>query len=201
MIGRLRGVLVVKQPPYLMLEVQGVGYELEAPMSTFYQLPDPGGEAVLHTHLVVREDSHVLYAFGTETDRALFRALIRVSGIGPKLGLAILSGMDADVFSRAVQQADIAGLSRLPGIGKKTAERLVVEMRDRLPESKSITVLGRSQAVAHGRAPSAAEDAVTALQALGYRSQEARRLVDAVASDGARSEEIIRQALQSAMKA
>jgi Holliday junction DNA helicase RuvA len=200
MIGRLRGLVIVKQPPYLLLEVQGVGYELEAPMSTFYGLPETGSEAVLHTHLVVREDSHVLYAFGTDTDRTLFRALIRVSGVGPKLALAILSGMDAPTFARSVQQADIAGLTRLPGIGKKTAERLVVEMRDRLSDLESATARPRAGGTRPGRQPSAAEDAMTALEALGYRPVEARRLVSAVECEGVASEEIIRRALQAAMK-
>ena len=201
MIGRLRGVVLTKQPPYLMLEVQGVGYELEAPMSTFYGLPDTGVEAVLHTHLQVREDSHVLYAFGSEGDRMLFRSLIRVSGVGPKLALAILSGMNAGTFAQAVQQADVAALTRVPGIGKKTAERLVVEMRDRLTArslSDAAALSGVPPLVR--REPSAAEDAATALEALGYRPQEARRMVDSVATADLGSEEIIRRALQAAMK-
>lgn len=199
MIGRLRGQIVVKRPPYLLVEVGGVGYELEAPMSTFYELPAVGADVTLCTHLVVREDAHVLYAFAREAERALFRSLLRVSGVGPKMALAILSGMNADEFSRCVQRGDLASLTRLPGIGKKTAERLVVEMRDRLDglTDAGLAVALAPKGVAAVEA-SAADDAVSALVALGYKPVEASRMVKAVAQDGLPSEEIIRAALKAA---
>lgn len=154
MIGRLRGEIVVKRPPHLLVDVGGVGYELEAPMSTFYDLPAVGAAVLLHTHLVIREDAHVLYAFAREAERALFRSLLRVSGVGPKMALAILSGMNADEFARCVQRDDAAALSRLPGIGKKTAERLIIEMRDRLarPDAADFGVAVRPQTAEIGRA-------------------------------------------------
>ena len=139
MIGRLRGELVVKHPPQLMLDVQGVGYELEAPMSTFYQLPALGQQVSLFTHLAIRDDAHVLYGFAREAERALFRSLLKVSGVGAKMALAILSGMSADEFGRCVQQGDSASLVRLPGIGKRTAERLIVEMRGRLDTGAGVS--------------------------------------------------------------
>ena len=199
MIGRLRGEIVAKRPPHLLVDVSGVGYELEAPMSTFYDLPAVGAAVVLHTHLVVREDAHVLYAFAREAERALFRSLLRVSGVGPKMALAILSGKNADEFARCVQRDDTAALSRLPGIGKKTAERLIIEMRDRLArlDDEAFTVATRPQATGAG-APSALEDAVSALIALGYKAPEASRMVRAVAAEGLSSEELIRAALKAA---
>jgi Holliday junction DNA helicase RuvA len=198
-IGRLRGEIVAKRPPHLLVDVSGVGYELEAPMSTFYDLPAVGAAVVLHTHLVIREDAHVLYAFAREAERALFRSLLRVSGVGPKMALAILSGMNADEFARCVQRDDTAALSRLPGIGKKTAERLIIEMRDRLArlEDEAFAVAVRPQATGAG-APSALEDAVSALIALGYKAPEASRMVRAVAAEGLASEDLIRAALKAA---
>ncbi len=198
MIGRLRGEIVTKRPPHLLVDVNGVGYELEAPMSTFYELPAVGEAVVLHTHLVVREDAHVLYGFAREAERGLFRSLLRVSGVGPKMALAILSGMNADEFARCVQRDDTAALSRLPGIGKKTAERLIVEMRDRLSrlEDEAFVAVARPQAA--GGAPSAVEDAVSALIALGYKAPEASRMVRAVAAEGQGSEDLIRAALKAA---
>jgi Holliday junction DNA helicase RuvA len=198
-IGRLRGEIVAKRPPHLLVDVSGVGYELEAPMSTFYDLPAVGAAVVLHTHLVIREDAHVLYAFAREAERALFRSLLRVSGVGPKMALAILSGMNADEFARCVQRDDTAALSRLPGIGKKTAERLIIEMRDRLArlDDEAFAVAVRPQATGAG-APSALEDAVSALIALGYKAPEASRMVRAVAADGLSSEDLIRAALKAA---
>ena len=199
MIGRLRGELVAKRPPHLLVEVNGVGYELEAPMSTFYDLPAVGGAVLLYTHLVVREDAHVLYGFACEAERALFRSLLRVSGVGPKMALAILSGMNADDFARCVQRDDTAALSRLPGIGKKTAERLIIEMRDRLArlDDAGLAAIARPRSAGAG-APSAAEDAVSALIALGYKAPEASRMVRAVAADGLGSEDLIRAALKAA---
>ena len=200
MIGSLRGTVAEKQPPHLLVDVHGVGYELEAPMSTFYVLPEVGGEIFIHTHLVVREDAHVLYGFATSGERSLFRALIRVSGIGAKLALAVLSGMDSQTFVRCVEDGDTVALSRLPGIGKKTAERLIVEMRDRLGVLELQSGVTLSGVGPRSATPAPSEDAVTALEALGYRVSEARKMVRAVDTTDLSSEEIIRRALQSAVQ-
>jgi Holliday junction DNA helicase RuvA len=200
MIGRLRGTLLAKQPPSLLLDVGGVGYEIEAPMTTFYDLPEVGRELILHTHLVVREDAHLLYGFARESERAMFRTLIKISGVGPKLALAILSGMSADEFAATVHCGDTAALTRVPGVGKKTAERLVVEMKDRLKDWQGHAVsplTGKPQAAP---APDAVKDAVSALISLGYKPQEASRMVSHVESEGLASEEIIRLALKSSVK-
>ncbi|HEB77828.1 MAG TPA: Holliday junction branch migration protein RuvA [Methylothermaceae bacterium] len=191
MIGFLRGVLTHKHPPSLLLDVGGVGYEVDAPMSTFYQLPDTGSEVMLHTHLVIREDAHVLFGFATESERTLFRALIRITGIGPRLGLAILSGLSPDEFQRCIQQGDVTALQRLPGIGKKTAERLIIEMRDRPPDTSS------GEVVTEGSADPLRE-ASEALIALGYKPQEAERLLHQVKEQAAGVEELIRLALKQA---
>jgi Holliday junction DNA helicase RuvA len=200
-IGRLRGEIVYKHPPQLMLDVGGVGYELEAPMSTFYDLPPVGVTVTLVTHLAVREDAQVLYGFLRESDRALFRNLLRVTGVGARMALAILSGMDAQRFALCVQQEDIAALTRLPGIGKKTAQRLVMEMRDRLDSLPAGLPGGAPSSVpsgAGGGAGTELADAVSALTALGYRPVDADRMARAV-DDGAKtSEEIIRGALKAA---
>jgi Holliday junction DNA helicase RuvA len=195
-IGHLRGRLVRKAPPALIVDVNGVGYELEAPMSTFYRLPELGSEVALHTHLVVREDAHLLYGFATEDERRLFRDLLRVTGIGPKIGLALLSGIDVDTFMRCVEAQDAQALTRIPGVGRKTAERLLVEMRDR------IRALGQMPAAAPaGGAPAGARaEAYAALVALGYRPVEVNRLLQAVEQDGAGTEELIRRALQAAAR-
>jgi Holliday junction DNA helicase RuvA len=202
MIGRLRGTLLEKQPPLLLLDVGGVGYEVEAPMGTFYQLPEIGATVTLHTHLVVREDAHLLFGFATESERRLFRTLIKVNGVGAKLALTILSGINADEFARCVQDNDTAALVRLPGVGKKTAERLIVEMRDRLADWEGAVVLpGTSPAAA--TEPSTAnemKDAISALVSLGYKPPEASRLVSKVEAEGLSSEEIIRAALKQAVK-
>jgi Holliday junction DNA helicase RuvA len=198
MIGRLRGRVLSKQPPFLLLDVNGVGYEIEAPMSTFYVLPHDDAEVTLHTHLAVREDAHVLYGFARENDRTLFRALLKVSGVGGKMALGVLSGMTSEEFSQAVNAGDIAGLTRLPGVGKKTAERLVVEMRDKLdklPGAAGDTAV----AVAGGAASAADQDAVSALIALGYRPPEASRMVSKVFEDGMDTESIIRAALKGSV--
>jgi holliday junction DNA helicase RuvA len=199
MIGRLRGTLLHKQPPHLLLDVQGVGYEVEVPMSTFYELPAEGGVVTLFTHLLVREDAHLLCGFATVAERALFRSLIKVSGVGAKLALAILSGISAEGFARCVQNQDAATLTRLPGIGKKTAERLIIEMRDRLEGFTGLAV--GAAGLAAGPVPdNPVEDAVSALVALGYKPPEASRLVRAVECADLPSEEIIRRALQAAVK-
>lgn len=194
MIGWLRGRLLGKQPPHLLLEVQGVGYELEAPMSTFYELPETGAEVTLYTHLVVREDAHVLFGFASEAERRLFRTLIRVNGVGPRLALTILSGVRAEQFLRCVREGDTAALSRLPGIGKKTAERLVVEMRDRLEEA------GLTAPAAFPGGLSPREEALSALVALGYKPAEAARMLAAFPEAGLSSEDLIRRALQNAVR-
>jgi len=198
MIGRLRGEIVFKQPPFLMLDVQGVGYELESPMSTFYNLPAAGEQVTLFTHLAIRDDAHVLYGFFNDSERSLFRTLLRISGVGAKMALAILSGMSAEEFARCVQSDDTAALVRLPGIGKKTAERLVIEMRDRLDRLElSGTVPAKSGKSSIGVKVTPVSDAVGALVALGYKPIEASRMVRSVESEGLASEEIIRAALKS----
>lgn len=200
MIGRIKGILLDKKAPDLLVDVNGVGYELQAPMSTFYQLPAPGQGIVLHTHLVVREDAQLLYGFHDEEERLLFRSLIKVNGIGPKVALAILSGVTADEFVRLVRNNDVAALTKIPGIGKKTAERLLVDMRDRLAtwqgSAASLALPGEVSAVA-GNDVSA--DAETALISLGYKPAEAARMVVRALRDNpelGRSEDIIRLALK-----
>ncbi|MCO5760767.1 MAG: Holliday junction branch migration protein RuvA [Chromatiaceae bacterium] len=199
MIGRLRGEILHKQPPWLLLDVNGVGYELEAPMSTFYDLPAVGKQVTLVTHLAVREDAHTLYGFLRETDRALFRDLLKVTGVGARMALAILSGMDARRFAQCVEQEDHAALIRLPGIGRKTAERLVIEMRDRVAGLAG-GAASSGGATAGSPRPAMAEeplnDAIEALIALGYRPPDANRMARAVANGAKTSEEIIRAALR-----
>jgi Holliday junction DNA helicase RuvA len=199
MIGFLRGILAHKAPPLLLLDVHGVGYEIEAPMTTFYNLPAVGSEVKLHTHLVVREDAHSLFGFSTEADRALFRSLIKVSGVGPKLALTLLSGLTADQFQRAIHDNDTHALVRLPGVGKKTAERLIIEMRDRLPEFGGGTTLDISINVSPA-AHSPKQEAISALCALGYKPQDAAKMVQNIASEDKRCEDIIRMALQGAAR-
>lgn len=198
MIGRLRGSILEKQPPMLLMEVAGVGYEVQASMTTFYRLPEIGQETILYTHLVVREDAHILFGFYDQRERALFRTLIKVNGVGPKLALTILSSIDADNFVRCVQLQDSASLTRLPGIGKKTAERLIVEMRDRLTSwdgvpQEIVAMIDPSNA---STARSAIQDAVSALVTLGYRPQEASRAVALVENQELSREELIRLALK-----
>jgi Holliday junction DNA helicase RuvA len=195
MIGSLHGRLVVKQAPMLLLEVGGVGYEIEAPMSTFYELPAMGEEVRLLTHLLVRDDAHVLYGFGTEGERQLFRNLLRVSGVGARIALAILSGISVEGFTHCVRAEDTASLVKVPGIGRKTAERLIVEMRDRLDDAPA----GAGAPVAApGRPARATDEAYGALVALGYRPAEAARLLKDIDTDGRGAEDIIREALKAA---
>lgn len=201
MIGRLTGILIEKQPPHLLLEVNGVAYELQVPMSTFYDLPELGQKVILHTHLVVREDAHLLYGFYSLQERRLFRALIKVNGVGPKLAITILSGIEPHDFVRCIQDNDTAALSRLPGIGKKTAERLIVEMRDRLTDwlDTELTVTSVNQiTLATGSVPaSTVNDAISALVALGYKTAEASKAVQKIKDHHSlSSEQLIRQALQ-----
>lgn len=198
MIGFLRGRLAHKQPPHLLVDVGGVGYELQAPMSTFYGLPAVGAELMLHTHLVVREDAQELYGFASEAERALFRNLVKVSGVGARIALAVLSGMSVDGFIACVQAEDTASLVKLPGVGKKTAERLIVEMRDRL---ETVTIGGGSATVAVPPAASGQGEAFSALVALGYRAPDAVRMLRGVDTDGKSTEEIIRLALRGLAEA
>lgn len=198
MIGRLRGQLLEKDAPHLLVEVQGVGYELDAPMSTVIELPATGSEVTLHTHLVVREDAQNLYGFLSLTERNLFRSLIRISGVGPKMALALLSGMSAEDLIRCVENQDAALLTRLPGIGKKTAERLVIELRDRVRELPARTAppSGGLQA-GNGDART---DAISGLVALGYKPAEASQLLRNLPDNGLASDELIRQALQKSVR-
>ncbi len=198
MIGRLRGKLVEKTPPVLIIDVNGVGYELEAPMSTFYKLPDMGADVILHTHLVVREDAQLLYGFGDKSEKTVFRSLLKVNGVGPKVALAILSSLSVSDIIETVQTEDVARLTQVPGIGKKTAQRLLVELRDRISADDIDAASFRASAPGAATAPaSAAGDAVSALIALGYRANDASRAVRAVAEEGDASEELIRKALKS----
>ncbi len=199
MIGRLTGQLAAKQPPTVLIDVGGVGYEVEVSMTTLAALPEQGAKVSLHTHLVVREDAHVLFGFGTLAERALFRDLIKVNGVGAKLALLILSGMSVDMFTRCVQEGDTTALTRLPGIGKKTAERLLIEMRDRI--GKLDLSAPFNPATGAGQATgSAVDDAAAALVALGYKPADAQRMVNGVKSDGLPSEELIRRALQATVR-
>lgn len=196
MIGYLKGTLAAKHPPQLLVDVGGVGYEVEAPMSTFYQLPDTGQPVHVLTHLLVREDAHVLYGFASEAERQLFRSLIRVSGVGARIALAILSGISAEAFVRCVQSEDAASLTKIPGVGRKTAERLIVEMRDRLEQAGS----SLAKAIPAGPSGSPVDEAFGALVALGYRPAEAQRLLKLVEDKASTTEELIRTALQAAAR-
>ncbi len=198
MIGQLRGILLSKQPPALMLDVQGVGYELDAPMTTFYDLPQEGVELMLHTHLVVREDAQLLFGFSTENQRNLFRHLLKISGIGPRVGLAILSGLSVKEFRLCINGEDVVRLTKVPGIGRKTAERVILELRGKqlpgMSEGDDVPTPGSSDEIR--------SDAISALTALGYRGKEAEKIITKLAeqSDGSEaltSESLIRQALQS----
>ncbi|MFZ5756575.1 MAG: Holliday junction branch migration protein RuvA [Pseudomonadota bacterium] len=201
MIGRLRGRVLEKHAPELLLDVAGVGYEVLAPMTTFYRLGAAGDEVTLHTHLIVREDAHLLFGFFTREERTLFRELIKVNGVGPKLALGILSGVETDAFVRCVQDGDVATLTRIPGIGKKTAERLVVEMRDRLKALGEVELRGGLPTFIAAAPATPAQDAQSALEALGYKPVEAARAVAAVNKEaGLGSEELIRRALRSLAK-
>ncbi|KUE79396.1 Holliday junction branch migration protein RuvA [Aeromonas schubertii] len=202
MIGRLRGIVIEKQPPEVVLEVGGVGYEVHMPMSCFYDLPELGKEALIYTHFVVREDAQLLYGFNHKQERALFRELIKANGVGPKLALAILSGMSASQFVLCVEQEDISTLVKLPGVGKKTAERLVVELKDRLSGWVSQDLFTPAavklpEPVSGLREPDAVEEAASALVALGYKPAQASQVVGKVAKEGMSVEAIIRDALRS----
>jgi Holliday junction DNA helicase RuvA len=201
MIGRISGTLVHKRAPEILVDVGGVGYELQVPMTTLFQLPALGESVTLVTHHAVREDAQTLYGFASERDRELFRHLIRVSGVGPKLALTILSGMDSDDFARAVQAGDLTALVALPGVGRKTAERLLVEMRDRIASWLDELGGGARPAATVEATPDKLRDAEDALIALGYKPAEAAKLVAAVDDDDvSASEELIRRALRSTVR-
>jgi holliday junction DNA helicase RuvA len=195
-IGRLRGILASKQPPWLVIDVGGVGYEVEAPMSTIYDLPEAGREVTLFVHYAAKEDTVALYAFLRESERLLFRTIQKVSGIGAKIALAVLSGVTTHEFARLVQSGDVASLTRIPGIGKKTAERIVVELRDRVDG----IALASPVAGAAGIPKDPQAEASSALQQLGYKPAEVVRLVKEVASSGDDAETIIRKALKAALR-
>jgi Holliday junction DNA helicase RuvA len=198
MIARLAGTLLSKQPPLMVIDVAGVGYEVEAPLSVFYDLPETGQPVVILTHLSVKEDSHTLYGFSSEAERTLFRQLLKISGIGAKLALTILSGASGEELARYVAERDTAALTRLPGIGKKTAERIIIELRDKLGDLPDALSAGP----AGGKVPggSALGEATNALIALGYKPQEAGRMARSVAEPEMSVEQIIRHALQSMVK-
>ena len=196
MIGRLKGILAAKQPPWLVVDVNGVGYELEAPMSTFFDLPPVGKEVSLFTHYAVKEDTVALYGFLRDAERQLFRTVQKVTGIGAKIALAILSGSSVEEFARLVQTGDLAALTRIPGIGKKTAERIVVELRDRV-DGMAVAGLPRSG----GPVPADPQsEAAVALQQLGYKPAEVSRLIKDAVAEGDTAEAIIRKALRAALK-
>jgi Holliday junction DNA helicase RuvA len=199
MIGRLRGIVLHKQAPDLLLDVAGVGYELLASMTTFIELPEVNNEVILFTHLIVREDAHTLYAFSSEKERALFRLLLKVNGVGPKMALAIVSGMTANEFAERVHSGDVVGLTKLPGVGKKTAERLIIEMRDRLPEPNELS--DNSDLLKPANPKKLENDAIEALLALGYKPAQASKMAAlAIKENSTLSvEEIIRDALKASL--
>lgn len=209
MIGRIRGTLVEKSPGQALVECAGLGYEVDIPFTTFFHLPEPGEEITLHTHFAVREDAQSLYGFASRLDRDLFRLLIRVNGVGPKLAVGILSGLDAHQFIRCVEARDANSLVKLPGVGKKTAERLLIEMTDRIgqlegqfvPLSSAATVDAGGGAVAPASGHAPRDEAEAALIALGYKPQEATRAISKVAEEGMSSENLIRLALRNMIPA
>ncbi|SEQ61404.1 Holliday junction DNA helicase subunit RuvA [Solimonas aquatica] len=196
MIGRISGRLLVKQPPALLVDVSGVGYEIEAPMSTFYKLPALGETVTLHTHLTVREDAHLLFGFASLTEKNLFRELIKISGVGPKLALTVLSGVSVEEFWNTVRAGDVARLTKLPGVGRKTAERLVVEMRDKAGSVGEVPGVSLPAAGPGG----ALAEARSALAALGYKPAEIGRFTEAVYKEGMSTEQIIQEALRRAVR-
>lgn len=204
MIGRLSGTLIQKQPPLLMIDVHGVGYEVQAPMSTFYQLPELEQGVVLLTHMVVREDAQLLYGFYSESERLLFKSLIKVNGVGPKLALTILSGISADEFVQVVKNNDESGLVRLPGIGKKTAQRLIVEMRDRLDDWQADKSLDSAESSTGSENINSEQDiikeATSALIALGYKPAEASKMINQLDKHQQSSQSLIKQALKNTVR-
>lgn len=203
MIGRLKGILLEKQPPEILLDVQGVGYELLLPMTSFYGLPEIGQETTLFTHLVVREDAHLLFGFAQKTDRTLFRELIKTNGVGPKLALAILSAMSVEQFAYAIEREELSKLVKIPGVGKKTAERLLVELKGKFKDVRQSDFFVESKHIPSTselrQAESSADEAVAALVALGYKPTDAEKMVKKVAKADLTSEQLIREALKAAL--
>ena len=199
MIGQLRGKLIYKQAPEIMLDVNGVGYELLASMTTFLDLPELEQETVLFTHFIVREDSQTLYAFSSKNERSLFRTLLKVNGVGPKMALAIVSGMTVNEFAQFIRADDVVALTRLPGVGKKTAERLIIEMRDRLPETDDSDTTASDTSTHSPSQQQIEAEAVTALLALGYKPAQASRMVASISADNLSAEDMIRLALKASL--
>ncbi|MCO4322443.1 Holliday junction branch migration protein RuvA [Aliidiomarina quisquiliarum] len=204
MIGRLQGILAVKHPPELLIDVQGVGYEVQMPMTCFYELPDVGQQVTVWIHFVVREDAQLLFGFNTVDERALFRLLLRAQGVGPKLALTIMSSMSGGQFVAAIQNKDIVMLTKIPGVGKKTADRLVVELKDRLKDFTGADYNTGLPGTEAGQGlmaptPSAKSEALSALVALGYKPNQAEQVMRKVATDDMSAEDIIRQALKAMM--
>lgn len=205
MIGRIRGTLIEKQPPEVLIDVSGVGYEIQIPMTSFYQLPEVGEQASVYTHFVVREDAQLLFGFADKNERAVFRELIKASGVGPKLALTILSGMSGQNFMQCVAHEDITALVKLPGVGKKTAERLVIEMRDRFKKLSLEQSAGDDFALQGSNSientfvtsADAKEEALSALIALGYKAQQASKVINSVYVKDITSEALIREALRA----
>ena len=199
MIGQIRGIIVAKNPPEILVEVAGITYEIQVPMSTLYKLPELGQQLLLHTHFVVREDAQLLYGFYESKDKTMFRSLIKVNGVGPKMALAILSGMEPDEFVRIVRSNDVTAMINMPGIGKKTAERLIIEMRDRLKDWSAVESV-ESGSHTKETPNSITRDAETGMVSLGYKPQQAARAIAMVMkenNDITASEELIRHALKS----
>lgn len=199
MIGRISGTLLEKMPPELLVDVNGVGYELFASMNTIYEMPQVGGQVVLHTHLQVKEDGHTLFGFYTKDERALFRILIKVNGIGPKMALSILSSMNASELVEAVQASQVAALTKIPGVGKRTAERLVVELRDKLGAAAKQDLFSPGVVVQKVQSDPR-QEAEAALIALGYKPQEAAKMIAALPKDSSDSETLIKLALKSMLR-
>ncbi|RBO82850.1 Holliday junction branch migration protein RuvA [Marinomonas aquiplantarum] len=199
MIGRIIGTLVEKSPPELLIDVQGLGYEISASMTTIYDLPQVGEQVTLFTHLIVKEDSHTLFGFTDKNERALFRVLIKVNGIGPKMALAILSSMSAEELIANVQDSDVTALTRIPGVGKKTAERLIIELRDKLGQAAKGDLFATPAVLKQVQADPR-QEAEAALIALGYKPQEAAKAIAAVPMDNADSESVIKAALQGMLR-
>ena len=203
MIGRIRGKLVEKLPPEVLIDVSGVGYEIQMPMTSLHQLPELGQEVVIYTHFVVREDAQLLFGFADRQERALFRELIKANGVGPKMALTIMSGMSANQFVQVVNNSDVASLVKLPGVGKKTAERLIIEMRDRLKsvfgdtDALPVELSTISTPTVMSPAANVRDEALSALLALGYKPPQAEKMIKAVFDDSLKSEELIREALKS----
>jgi Holliday junction DNA helicase RuvA len=194
MIGQIKGIIIAKQAPDLLVDVQGIGYEVLVSLGTFFEIPEIGGAVTLHTHFVVREDAQLLFGFATLEERALFRQLIKVNGVGPKMALAILSGMSAGEFALAVHNNDIATLVKLPGVGKKTAERLVIEMRDKV----DVAQVNDSGSATAGKHRDIKQEAESALTALGYKPQDAAKMISRVSDEEITStEQLIRRALKN----